>query len=114
MNPTQNGLRIGKKLLERSEHDTYDEDLEWDRDGQYFHYLTKWMQALCVVGNTTGDMKYKDWAVKLAQGVHDKFVHSVGKRKRLYWKMSVDLSRPLIQSMGHHDPLEGFVLFFVP
>ncbi|XP_057302447.1 uncharacterized protein LOC130636668 isoform X2 [Hydractinia symbiolongicarpus] len=111
LNPTQNGLRIGKKLLERSEHDAYDEDLEWDRDGQYFHYLTKWMHALCVVGNTTGDVKYKDWAVKLAQVVHDKFVHSVGKRKRLYWKMSVNLSRPLIQSMGHHDPLDGLITY---
>jgi hypothetical protein len=27
----------------------------------------------------------------------------------MYWKMSIDLSRPLVPSMGHHDPLDGFV-----
>lgn len=27
----------------------------------------------------------------------------------MYWKMSVDLSRPLISNMGAHDPLEGLI-----
>jgi hypothetical protein len=27
----------------------------------------------------------------------------------MYWKMSIDLSRPLVASMGHHDPLEGYI-----
>jgi hypothetical protein len=27
----------------------------------------------------------------------------------MYWKMSIDLSRPLASSMGHHDPLDGLV-----
>jgi hypothetical protein len=27
----------------------------------------------------------------------------------MYWKMSVDLMRPLVASMGHHDPLDGYV-----
>jgi hypothetical protein len=27
----------------------------------------------------------------------------------MHWKMSIDLSRPLVPSMGHHDPLDGFV-----
>jgi hypothetical protein len=27
----------------------------------------------------------------------------------MYWKMSVDLSRPLVPSMGHHDPLDGMI-----
>ena len=27
----------------------------------------------------------------------------------MYWKMSIDLSRPLVASMGQHDPLDGFV-----
>ena len=39
--PTRGGLRIGKKLPERGPNDPIDEALEWDRDGQYFHYLTK-------------------------------------------------------------------------
>jgi hypothetical protein len=27
----------------------------------------------------------------------------------MIWKASIDLSRPLVPSMGHHDPLDGFV-----
>ena len=45
--PTAGGLRIGKALKERGDGEPFDERLEWDRDGQYFHYLTKWMHALC-------------------------------------------------------------------
>lgn len=41
--PTIGGLRIGKQMNERKFDDPYDEHLEWDRDGQYFHYLTKWI-----------------------------------------------------------------------
>ncbi|HHH72688.1 MAG TPA: hypothetical protein ENL04_02560, partial [Sulfuricurvum sp.] len=44
--PTVAGLRIGKALRERAPDEPYDEQKEWDRDGQYFHYLTKWMHAL--------------------------------------------------------------------
>ena len=44
--PTAGGLRIGKKCNERNPGEHYDEKLEWDQDGQYFHYLTKWMHAL--------------------------------------------------------------------
>src|SRR5436305_3103232 len=44
--PTRGGLRIGKKLPERAPDEPLDERLEWDRDGQYFHYLTRWMHAL--------------------------------------------------------------------
>ena len=40
------GLRIGKPLPERRADEPLDERLEWDRDGQYFHYLTQWMHAL--------------------------------------------------------------------
>ena len=46
LHPTVGGLRIGKKLNERSPDDPFDDRLEWDRDGQYYHYLTKWMHAL--------------------------------------------------------------------
>ena len=47
--PTLGGLRIGKPLKERGADEVIDEQLEWERDGQYFHYLTKWMHALCQV-----------------------------------------------------------------
>jgi hypothetical protein len=34
-------LRIGKQLAERRPGERFDERLEWERDGQYFHYLTR-------------------------------------------------------------------------
>jgi hypothetical protein len=36
------------------------------------------------------------------------YVHGAGRR-RMYWKASIDLSRPLVPSMGQHDPLDGFL-----
>jgi hypothetical protein len=74
--PTQGGLRIGKESNERGLHDPFDERLEWDRDGQYYHYLTKWMHALNRVSSVTGDLKYNTWAVELAKKAHAKFVYS--------------------------------------
>lgn len=64
--PTAGGLRIGKPLNERGRHERADEALEWDRDGQYFHYLTKWMHALCRAAAVTGDARYQRWAAELA------------------------------------------------
>ena len=52
--PTRGGVRIGKGLPERRPDQTFDERLEWDRDGQYFHYLTKWMHALDQLTRSTG------------------------------------------------------------
>ena len=88
-----------------------DEALEWDRDGQYFHYLTKWMHALDLVARSTRDSRFSRWARELAARAHAAFSYAPpgGERPRLYWKMSIDLSRPLVSSMGHHDPLDGFV-----
>jgi hypothetical protein len=110
--PTVDGLRIGKKLPERGPDEPLDERLEWDRDGQYFHYLTKWMHALDQVARRTGEQKYNLWARELADTAHRAFTYfePVGRGgRRMYWKMSVDLSRPLVASMGHHDPLDGYV-----
>lgn len=111
--PTRGGLRIGKKLAERQPGEAYDQQLEWDREGQYYHYLTKWMHALNRVSQVTGDPRYNRWARELAQAVHTAFVYNpVGEPgKRMYWKMSVDLSRPLVPSMGHHDPLDGYLTY---
>lgn len=100
--PTLGGLRIGKPLPERRAGEAFDEDLEWERDGQYFHYLTKWMHALSRAGMTA-------WARELADVAHRRFVHETRAGKRMYWKMSIDLMRPQVASMGHHDPLDGYV-----
>jgi hypothetical protein len=113
LHPTRGGLRIGKRMNERRPNDPYDEQLEWDRDGQYYHYLTKWMHALNRVSRFTGDSIYNRWAIELAKTAHAKFTYvpSSGDRKRMYWKMSIDLSYPLVSTMGHHDPLDGFITY---
>jgi len=111
--PTSGGLRIGKKLHERKRWEPYNERLEWERDGQYYHYLTKWMHALNGVALATGDPAYLRWAMELAKTAHSKFtyLHPGTGRKRLYWKMSIDLGYPLVLSMGQHDPLDGMVTY---
>ena len=100
-------------MKERELRDPFDERLEWDRDGQYYHYLTKWMHGLNRVGRVTEELKYNTWGVELAKKAHAMFVYasSNGGPKRMYWKMSIDLSRPLVPSMGQHDPLDGFVTY---
>lgn len=109
--PTAGGLRIGKKLNERPPGDPYDDRLEWDRDGQYFHYLTKWMHALCRASAVTGEQRYCRWAIELAKVAHAGFAvpGASSTEKRLVWKMSIDLSHPLVPSSGLHDPLDAFI-----
>lgn len=111
--PTIGGLRIGKEMNERKPGEPYDEYLEWDRDGQYYHYLTKWMHALATVALATGDPVYTKWAIELAKTAHSRFAYAPSPRVRklMYWKMSIDLSYPLVSSMGQHDPLDGLVTY---
>ncbi len=104
--PTEKGLRIGKPLPERKPHEPFDPNLEWDRDGQYFHYLTKWMHALNRGYQVVKEEKYLSWAVDLAEA--STFFIS---NNRMFWKMSIDLSYPLVPSMGQHDPVDGYVTF---
>jgi hypothetical protein len=109
--PTRGGLRIGKPLPERGAGARVDERLEWERDGQYFHYLTRWMHALDQVSRTTGDPRYNAWARELAQAAYDAFTFERGGTPGMHWKMSIDLSRPLVASMGQHDPLDGYLTY---
>jgi hypothetical protein len=111
--PTAGGLRIGKPLKEREADEPIDERLEWDRDGQYFHYLTKWVHALCQAGFATGNTAYARWAVELGEAAFAGFARRSGSGQviGLYWKMSTDLSRPLVPAMGMHDALDGFITF---
>jgi hypothetical protein len=107
--PTRAGLRIGKPLPERAAGEPFDERLEWERDGQYFHYLTRWMQALDQLARRRREPRLNRWACELAATAHRAFTHAAAGRRRMYWKMSTDLSRPLVVSMGQHDPLDGLV-----
>lgn len=107
-NPTINGLRIGKKMLERQPKERFDQRLEWERDGQYYHYHTRWINALLKAGNYLEESSYKKWAADLSFS-GENFIEEKGKEIKMYWKMSVDLSRPLVPLRGAHDPLEGLL-----
>lgn len=109
--PTAGGLRIGKELPERRPDEPPDPRREWDRDGQYFHYLTQWARALAEAAAATGDPGFLRWARELAVAAQRGFTRSSpGGPPRLAWKMSIDLSRPLVAGSGHHDPLDALVL----
>jgi len=100
--PTRCGLRIGKVEEEGAE----------DGDGQYFHYLTKWAFALSKMSAARGNRIYNDWAIELIQGIHDRFVYNQSSQQpHMHWKMSIDLSRPLVRSEGNLDPFDGFVTY---
>jgi len=113
LHPTAGGLRIGKKINERQPDEPYNDRLEWDQDGQYFHYLTKWMHALNRVAQVSGNLQYNRWALELAKTAHAGFTYMppASQTKQMYWKMSIDLSRPLVSSMGQHDALDGLITY---
>jgi hypothetical protein len=113
IHPTRGGMRIGKKLPERGPDEPFDDRLEWERDGQYFHYLTKWMHALDQVTRLTGQPRYNTWARELAETAYAAFTYQsfAGGPRRMHWKMSIDLTRALVPSMGQHDPLDGYITY---
>ena len=112
LHPTRGGLRIGKALPERGPDEPYDERREWERDGQYFHYLAQWVHALDQVARSTHETRYNTWARELSRTAFTTFSYQPAPHlepRRMVWKMSIDLSRALVSSMGQHDPLEGYV-----
>lgn len=86
------GLRIGE---------------EADRDGQYYHYLIKWIYALMILGEYLPD--YHDEALKLAREIHPLFVLP---GEGVIWKMQEDLSGPYPGSgLGLLDAFDGYVIY---
>lgn len=99
--PLAGGLRIGKH-----------NETGPDGDGQYFHYLTVWMFALNRVTVVTGDQWYNDQAISMAKSVLPHFMtNTTSERPRMYWKVSMDLSHPLVLSEGNLDPIDGYVTY---
>jgi hypothetical protein len=115
--PTRGGLRIGKPLPERGAGEPFDAQLEWERDGQYLHYLTQWMHALERVAEETGQPVFGAWAVELAEAAHAAFTRAGGSDRSgggpvgMVWKMSVALDRVAVPSMGQHDPLDARIAY---
>ena len=101
--PLLGGLRIGKQ---RADGD--------DADGQYFHYLIFWMFALNRLSLASGDKWYNNQAVSLAAAIFPRFVYNnPSPRPCVFWKMSMDLSWPLVMSEGNLDPIQGYVVYKV-
>jgi len=101
-NPLLGGLRIGKVDPEGSR----------DGDGQYFHYVTKWMFALNRMSIAKGDRKYNSLAVQLAESTYPHFVYNRNtNHPRMFWKISIDMKNPAVPSEGNLDPYDGLVTF---
>jgi hypothetical protein len=111
--PTAGGLRIGKPLSDRRPGEPYDESLEGDRDGQYWHYLTKWMDALSRAAIFLDQPCRLHHAIELATATLPRFLRTSasGEPSGLAWKMSVDLSRLVVTGTSPHDALDGYVIF---
>ncbi len=109
--PTAAGLRIGKPLPERGPGEPLDQALEWDRDGQYFHYLTRWMDALTSAAILLDEPEYARMAAELVEGVVPRVLvrSPAGDPLGIAWKMSIDLSRPQVAGMNPQDTLDGYV-----
>jgi hypothetical protein len=100
--PTKGGLRIGKEDPEGTS----------DGDGQYYHYLTKWMLALNRMTVAKDDQKYNNWAIQMAENIHPRFVYNrESSHPHMYWKMSIDLSKPHVRSEGNLDPYDGYITY---
>ncbi|KAI4268718.1 MAG: hypothetical protein LQ337_007692 [Flavoplaca oasis] len=100
-NPCAGGLRIGKI-----------DGGGPDGDGQYHHYLTIWMFALNRTSVASGQSKYNDQAVALAKAIHPHFFDDIeSPSPRMYWKIDMDMSRPIVASEGNVDALDGYIVF---
>jgi hypothetical protein len=71
------------------------------------------MHALCRAAFATGSPAHIVQALDLGVGAFNGFTHrsASGDVAGIYWKMSTDLSRPLISALGMHDALDGFITF---
>jgi hypothetical protein len=72
------------------------------------------MHALCQTSLIEARPAYARWAGDLASAAFQGFgaaSASDGGLMGIYWKMSTDLSRPLVFAMGSHDVLDGFITF---
>ena len=67
------------------------------------------MHALDQVARATRQPRFNLWARELADAAHRAFSYGAAGRRAMTWKMSTDLSRALVPSMGQHDPLDGLI-----
>ena len=97
--PTAGGLRIGKPLPERAPGEPF---LDAARVGARRPVLPLPDE---VDGSRSSRSARSPGRRELAEVARARFIRD----GRMVWKMSIDLSRPQVATMGHHDPLEGYV-----
>lgn len=78
-----------------------------DRDGQYYHYLAKWIFALTRLGALRPT--YRARALELVGEIHEPFIRrGIG----VVWKMEEDLSGPYPGfGLGALDAFDGYVVY---
>ena len=60
----------------------------------------------------SGEIEYNDMAISMAESILAKFMTGTSAtRPRIFWKMSMDLSRPLVASEGNLDPIDGYLTY---
>jgi hypothetical protein len=80
---------------------------EPDRDGQYFHYLAMWLQALATLGRHRP--AYRSKGIELVRQIHDPFLVP---GRGIHWKMKEDLSGPYPGfGLGALDAFDGYVAY---
>ncbi|HEX4954113.1 MAG TPA: hypothetical protein VF017_12045 [Thermoanaerobaculia bacterium] len=78
-----------------------------DRDGQYFHYLAKWLFALDRLGRVRSG--YRERAIELARAIHPAFLE---RGHGVWWKMTEDLSGPYGgYGFGALDAFDGYAVY---
>ncbi|KAL8646133.1 MAG: hypothetical protein Q9226_007002 [Calogaya cf. arnoldii] len=83
-----------------------------DGDGQYHHYQTIWLFALNRMSVASQHAPYNDDAIALAKAIHPRFFDNVeSTAPRMYWKIAMDMSRPLVAGEGNTDALDGYVVY---
>jgi len=100
-----------KRVLGRSKGYRIGE--EPSRDGQYFHYLTKWIFALHQLSSYHPDVSQRQFhqqeAIKIIKEIHSHFlIRDVG----ILWKMKEDLSGPYLgYGLGGLDHYDAYITY---
>lgn len=78
-----------------------------ERDGQYYHYLTKWLFALERLSHI--EPGYRTRAIELVKDIHSAFVLP---GRGVWWKMQDDLGAPYPGfGIGALDAFDGYVVY---
>jgi len=70
------------------------------------------MFALNRLSLATQDPTHHQRAISLAKASHPNFfINRQSANRKMVWKLSMDMSKPLVWSQGNLDPLDGFKVF---